>query len=108
MKRMLGALIGRAIYAEVAQACLVRRLHHTIRLAKSHPGETSLGGHAHSCRGGTGNRYPRPLQRLNFLQVRIGDSAPGKPESPFTNQRGEEHEIPHMDVDDRSVSIDRK
>jgi hypothetical protein len=44
---------------------------------------------------------------LNFLQVRIGDSAPGKPESPFTNQRGEEHEIPHMDVDDRSVSIRR-
>jgi len=36
------------------------------------------------CRGGTADRYPPPLRRVNLPQVLIGDSAPGKPESPLT------------------------
>jgi hypothetical protein len=50
---------------------------------------------------------PRLLRRLNLPQVAIGDSAPGKPESPLTKERGEEHEIPHMDANNDSVSIRR-
>ena len=46
---------------------------------KACPFKANLGLFAAFYRSGTGIGFPRPLWRLNLLQVLIGDSAPGKP-----------------------------